>query len=131
MRVLDFVARYHGQYLTAPGGAGRQCVDLANQYLIDVWGLAEVHANAVDWPHAQIAGWRWTANSPANAPGLSALVVWGPYAAHEIGVFGHIALALAANTATLITFDQNWPDGSPCMLTVHDYGGVLGWWELP
>ena len=46
------------------------------------------------------------------------------------GVFGHIAIALAADPMALLTFDQNWPEGSPSALTLHDYGGVLGWWAL-
>lgn len=127
MKLLDFVARYNGQFLTAPGGIGGQCVDLSNQYLIDVLSDQPVRANAIDWRLASIVGMRWVANTPTNAPPAGALVVWKEYAPHGIGQYGHIALALVSDTNHLITFDQDWPIGSPCALTLHDYGGVLGW----
>lgn len=129
MTVLDFVSRYLGQYVTAPGGAGNQCVDLANEYLIEALGRAKVWANAVDWQRAQIKGMKWVNNLPNNAPKQGSLVVWGPYAPLAIGPFGHIALVLAADRMHLVTADQNYPDGSPVNLQLHTYDGVLGWQE--
>jgi|SRR5579871_4584289 len=129
MRLLAFVQLNLGIYVTAPGGDGGQCVDLANLFLIDVHGAPEIHANAIDWRQHTIGGMKWVANGPTNSPPAGAIVVWGPYAPWGIGPYGHIAVALIADGLSLITFDQNWPDGAPCQLTLHDYGGVLGWFE--
>lgn len=129
MRAIAFVRLNIGRFVTAPGGLGGQCVDLTNLYLVEVWAKAEIHANAVDWQHAAIGGMTWERNAPANHPPPGAIVVWGPYPPHGIGVFGHIAVCLTADSMDLITFDQNWPDGAPCRFTLHDYGGVVGWFR--
>lgn len=125
--LVAFITRWRGQPCNFPGGAGGQCVDLANEYLQDVWKHAPQHRNAVDWAGIALPGMRWLANSPTNTPPAGSLVVWGPYAKEEIGGFGHIAIAVYAEVMELLTFDQNWPEGSPCSLVTHDYGGVLGW----
>lgn len=129
MRTLAFLRSVLGRVVMAPGGLGGQCVDLANLYLIEVWGKPEIHANAADWQHAAVQGMTWERNAPANHPPAGAIVVWGPYAPHGIGVFGHIAVCLTADTMDLVTLDQNWPDGAPCRMTLHDYGGVIGWFR--
>src|SRR5581483_9019661 len=108
--LLRFVSRHQGQRVTAPGGLGGQCVDLANLYLVDVWAKPEIHANAVDWQSARIQGMVWEPNAPANHPNRGDIVVWRQYAPHGIGIFGHIAVCLTADGMDLITFDQNWPE---------------------
>jgi len=130
MRTLAFVQAHIGSYLTAPGGAGRQCVDLVNVYLVDAFRQLPIQRNGVDWSTVSVPGFTWTPNTPLNAPPVGSLVVWGPYAKHSISEYGHIALALVADTMTLLTFDQDWPIGAACQLTLHDYGGVLGWHQL-
>lgn len=127
MKTLDFLWRHIGQYVTAPGGAGNQCVDLVNLYLLEEWHLAHVWADACQWQHARIPGWSWVGNQPTNAPGPESIVIWCAYPPHQIGAAGHIALCVQADGMHLVTFDQNWPDGSPCRLVAHDYGGVVGW----
>jgi hypothetical protein len=127
MRTLAFVRANLGRVVQAPAGFGGQCVDLANIYLLDVWAKPEIHANAVDWQSARIQGMTWEPNGPANHPPLGSIVVWRPYAPHGIGIFGHIAIALTADAMDLVTFDQNWAEGSPCAFVLHDYGGVAGW----
>lgn len=124
---LAFVVRSNGQRLTAPGGIGGTCVDLANEYLRLCYALPHVWLNAVDWQHVRLPGWRWVANTPTNFPPPNALVVWGPAASVVVGPFGHIALAIDADIMALVSFDQNWPEGHPCTFVDHVYDGVLGW----
>jgi hypothetical protein len=123
------VGSYLGQRVTAPGGIGGECVDWANLYLVDVCGHSPIRANAVDWPHAAIAGFTWVANSPTNYPSAGDLVVWGEQWAIGVGAFGHIALVLLADRFFLVTTDQNWPDGSPVTAHAHSYLGVRGWFH--
>ena len=125
--LLSFVQRWRGQVCNVPGGAGGQCVDLANQYLQDVWKANPRRLNAVDWSRTVLPGMTWTPNSPTNTPPAYALVVWGKNAKDEIGPFGHIAVAIYGEVMQFLSFDQNWPSGAPCALVVHDYNGVLGW----
>ena len=130
MRTLAFVQAHLNQRVTAPGGIGGQCVDLANLYMQDVLQQPLVRLNAVDWRTAKISGMVWTPNSPVNSPPPDSIVIWGPNAAAGTGQYGHIAIALAADSMTLLTFDQDWPYGAPCSLTLHTYDGVLGWHQL-
>lgn len=126
--VLEFAASFQGRRVTAPGGLGGQCVDLANLWLV-ACGYSPVRANAAVWATATLAGWRWTANTPTNFPGAGAIVVWrGDVPALGIGPYGHIAVAIEADQWTLVTVDQDWPPGAGVALVAHDYTGVAGWW---
>ena len=124
--LLELVAHRLGQVVTAPGGLGGECVDWTNVYLESL-GRPLIHANAIEWSRLEVKGFAWTANTPYNAPTLGSLVVWREWSLHSIGPSGHIAIAIAADNLVLVTVDQNWPDGAPVRLVVHDYGGVLGW----
>ena len=127
MSVLGFVAKYRHRFVTAPAGLGGQCVDLANEYLIEERHQPKVWADAAQWRFATIPGMVWVQNTPTNYPSIGSLVVWGMYQPHEIGPAGHIAVVLVADPMELCKFDQNWPEGTPCEMQIHDYGGVLGW----
>lgn len=123
---IGFAQTYLGQTITARGGIGGECVDLADQWISEAYGLAHVYRNAVDWATPRITGLAWTANTPTNAPLWGNLVVWGESAAAGTGPDGHIALVLAADTMHLLTADQNWA-GRVVTLNIHPYTGVLGW----
>lgn len=127
-------ARSHlGRSWAAPGGLGGQCVDLVNLY-VSALGAPVVRRNAADWalPGALPSPWRWEPNGPVNSPPLGAVVVWrGGVPAVGIGPFGHIAVALVADSALLLSVDQGWPPGAVTALVWHSYAGVAGWWALP
>lgn len=127
MTLLDWMASVWGLRVNAPGGLGGECVDLVNLYLLQVWGQPPVRANAVDWQGMKLPDFVWTANLPDNAPPFGAIVVWGPNAAAGTGVEGHVAVALRSNRNHLFTLGQNWPTGSPVVVTHQMYAGVLGW----
>lgn len=127
MDALAFVKKWQGQSCQSAGGIGGECVDLANQYLAEVWRDPHEFKNAVDWAGIPIAGMRWVANGPTNHPPMGSLVVWRVYPPYGIGANGHIALALASAPMLLLSLDQNWNGQRYCTYTMHDYGGVLGW----
>lgn len=70
-------------------------------------------------------------NAPDNYPEPGDLVVWGM----GVGVAGHVAIAVSANTNSFQSFDQNWDtanyhdgQGNPiCRLVNHNYNYVIGW----
>jgi hypothetical protein len=127
MTPLDFAWKHLGDVVVAPGGLGGECVDLANLWLLEAYGLPHVYANAVDWRDARIRGFTWIGNTPNNQPIPGSLVVWERSADWSIGPNGHIALCLSASRLYLCTLDQNWPDHAPTRLHLHDYSGVVGW----
>lgn len=130
MNVVTWATRVVGKRLTAPGGLGGQCVDLCNVYLL-ARGLSAVRRNASGWwlPGA-VEGCEWEPNGPLNAPACGDIVVWrGNVPARLIGPDGHVAIALAADGATLLTLDQNWAGATVAALEWHDYVGVAGWWH--
>jgi hypothetical protein len=126
IRPLDFAARYLGQRVTSPGGLGGECVDLANLWVAQSWGLPHQFRNAVDWASDPLLAHPWQANTPTNAPMPGSLVVWGKNSQVGTGVNGHIAIALDADANHLVTLDQNW-GAQVVTLQMHSYEGVLGW----
>lgn len=69
-------------------------------------------------------GYDFIKNTPENFPVAGDIVVWG----REVGSYGHVAIAVTAGPSNEFqVFDQNWPQGSPCRLQVHNYYGVVGW----
>lgn len=127
MAPLTFAHEWLGKRITASGGDGGLCVDLANQWIAECCGLMHVFANAVDWAARPLPGLRWTPNMPLNAPLPGALVVWGEDAGGGTGPFGHIAMVLAADNLHLLTLDQHWLQGEIVAVNLHSYAGVLGW----
>lgn len=132
MNVVTWARVRVGQVVTAPGGLGGQCVDLANVYLVARMA-ALVRRNAADWALPGILpGWTWEPNGPVNAPPAGGLVVWRRNVTLQgIGQYGHVAIALAADPGQLLTLDQGWPEGAPVSLVWHPYVGVAGWWIPP
>jgi hypothetical protein len=114
------------------GAYGAQCVDLVQFYLRDVLRLSPLSGNAVDaWRLPLPRGLVRHTNTPINFPAQGDIVVWGQDYASGVGPNGHISVALLADALHLLTFDQNWPAGSPCAFVVHTYSGVLGWLAPP
>jgi hypothetical protein len=126
-KLLTFIRDHVGKQVRSPGGEGGQCVDL-----VELWLLALDHptvpGNAVDlWRNAPTSAYELVANGPANAPAPGDVVVWHRAPAVGIGPDGHTAVAVAADSMTLLTLDQNWPSGAYTALIVHPYTGVTGW----
>lgn len=129
-----FVHLHRGHFLDdnppgVPNPAGAQCVNLANAWL-EVLGLSPQEGNAVDFVGlSRVGGWRgsrldWERNTPRGVPTRGSLVVFsGP----ETGLPGHISVFLYGDVNEFTSFDQNWPEESPCHRQGHDYGSVVGW----
>lgn len=125
----SFIGQLHGLRVTAPGALGGQCTDLVDLYLAACHGLPAVRANAIDWPSQSLSGFSWLVNTPTNFPDCGDIVVWGENALAGTGAYGHVAIAVLADTYELVTFDQNWPIGNPCDFVLHSYNGVMGWFH--
>lgn len=125
--LLPFIKQHNGEYVRSATGLGRQCVDLV-QLWWEAMGRPWVSGNASTlYGAAPCPPFVRVANRPYNAPVEGAVVVWHEWAPLAIGADGHCAVVVAASPRVLLTFDQDWPTGAPCRLTLHDYGGVVGW----
>lgn len=126
----EFVAKYDGKVVTAPGGLGGQCVDLANLYVQEVFSYPHEWKNAIDWWGATPDDYVWIRNDPTNLaqiPPRGSLMVWGPNSGVGTGALGHIDVVLSAGPYTFVGFDQNWPIGAGAHHQAHSYAGVIGW----
>ena len=122
----EFRNRYNGKYLEVAGSpnAKNQCVDLANGYIRDVLGHAIIEwTNAEDFPAKCMDFCDWIPNTPKGVPEKGDIVIWD-FSTDE---YGHIAVFISGNTRSFVSFDQNWPVGSPCHEQTHNYNNVIGW----
>jgi len=129
MTLPSFIAAWLGKPCQYDQIVLAECVDLVNQWAVSGLGKPRLWGNACDLlAQANPAVWWRTANGPTNAPAPGAIVCWkGDVTVHGIGPYGHTAICVSADAGWLVTFDQDWPPGSPPGLVVHDYQGVAGW----
>lgn len=127
----EWLAEVQGRAIDLDGAYGAQCMDLVNDYLDQVADVPHVAGNAIDLPRNPPHGFRWVANAPSNAPRWGDILVWGQNARAGTGPYGHTAVAVLADSAHLVSTDQNWPPGHATHLVYHTYAGVLGWWARP
>lgn len=127
MNLREFVDKYNGkfvEYHSYGTGALNQCVDVCNQYIVEVLGLtAIIGTNAQDFPSkANPADYDYIVNTPLGVPEAGDLVIF-----KSTDNVGHISIFLEGNANLFTSFDQNYPTGSPCQKVSHNYRNVLGW----
>lgn len=123
-----FVATRLYDYVTVDRGAGRQCVDLVEDYVASCHGLPHIPGNAIDlYANADHALYIKVMNTPNNYPAQGDVVIWSQTPALSIGPYGHCAVAIAADVNHLVTLDQDYPLMSRVDVVAHSYVGVYGW----
>lgn len=126
MTLDQFIAKYKGkfvEYHSYNPNAKNQCVDLANQYIVEVLGLpAIIGTNAQDFPSKKGNNFTWIPNTPDGLPNKGDLMIFKS----SDGV-GHISIFIEGNLSLFKSFDQNYPTGSACSVVQHNYRNVLGW----
>lgn len=129
--LAQFVAYWSGRYCDFDGYYGGQCVDEADFYIRDVWGLPPFFVNgAVDLFGHRPDAIEWIANEVGNAkqfPRPGDLIIWHLDAKIGTGVNGHVAVCVRASGTSFVSLDENWPLGARPHLVTHDYEGVRGW----
>lgn len=124
----QFIDQYLGkqvEYHSYSSGAKYQCVDLANQYIIDVLELTPViGTDAKDFPlKINTSEFEVIKNTPEFLPKQGDIAVWNGRVG---GGAGHIAV-VRDGKATLTTFnsiDQNWSKPLYVTLEAHNYSNV-------
>lgn len=126
MTLDEFVTKYLGKYVEYHSygtGALNQCVDLVNQYIVEVLGLpAIIGTNAQDFPSKAGSNYDYILNTPTGVPSKGDLVIF-----KSADNVGHISIFLEGNANLFTSLDQNYPTGSPVKKVSHNYRNVLGW----
>lgn len=123
MTIDQFFNKYNGkfvEYHSYGSGALNQCVDIVNQYIKEVLNLTPIiGTDAKDFPKKyNKSEFDWIPNTPTGVPEKGDIIVWST---------NHIAIINTANVNNFVSFDQNYPTGSPCKFVTHNYNGVSGW----
>jgi surface antigen len=125
MTVWAFITAYLGQSNVGDTAANQgQCVGLVEKWL-DANGKPHIWGNAKDLlANADRTSFTVVKNTPTNVPPMGAIICWD--ASWGDGD-GHTAVVVAANVNRLAVFEQNDPEGAPCVVSTHSYAGIAGW----
>lgn len=132
--LAQFVAYWNHRYCDFDHAYGQQCVDEADFYLRDVWGIPPFFVTgAVDLFGHRPDKILWITNDAGNAkqfPRPGDMVIWHLDATVGTGVNGHVDIWLRGNGINFVGFDENWPLNASPHEVFHNYQGVRGWGRL-
>lgn len=126
MNVKDILAKWNGKYVDWDKFYGYQCVDWYRQYCHEL-GLSQSPgvAGAKDiWNSYNKSDFTKINNAATNYPQRGDIVIWKEYPGNP---YGHVGVADTATANDFVSYDQNWPVGSPVHPQPHNYDYVLGW----
>lgn len=133
MTYNDFIYKWNQRFVDYDHAFGNQCVDLMRQYCQDVFGVNGYTAipprgNAKDIFKNFQNNQYFTKiyNTPTGIPKKGDIIFWTTYL-FLYGWAGHVAIYDSGDLYNIISFDQNYPTGSPCHFQKHSYKGCLGW----
>lgn len=126
MNVKDILTKWNGKYVDWDGFYGYQCVDWYRQYCHE---LGQVQSPGVagakdTWNSFNKSDFTKINNGSTNYPQRGDVVIWKEYPGNP---YGHVGVADTADANSFVSYDQNWPVGSPVHPQPHNYDHVLGW----
>lgn len=127
MNIQDFFVKYNGQYVDYDGAYGNQCVDLFRQYLKDLFDITNspLVVGACDiWDRYLTDKFDRYENTIEAEPIEGDIIIWKKTTSLP---YGHVAICHTAAVNSFVSFDQNWPTGTPCHFVTHQYNNVAGW----
>jgi hypothetical protein len=113
MDLQEFVAKYKGKVVDFDGAYGAQCVDLARQYMAEVWGFtkqpeAVIGASVFFFQHSQRPIQYKLCNcvpyTGAVQPPIGALLIFKSSGTNQ---YGHIAICLNTTSQDMTVFEQD------------------------
>ncbi len=130
MTLNDFISKYKNKKVDFDGAYGGQCVDLFNQYLVDMLGINNpiqmfpVASAYQIWDYAKDnEKFERITNDPNAIPVAGDIIVWGK----GVGPHGHVAIYVSGDVMKFVSFDQNWNSIQKCVEVNHNYDDVIGW----
>jgi hypothetical protein len=131
----DFLRLNNGQFMDWDNAYGAQCVDLFNFYNDQVigapWIGTPLTGGAADlWVNFDNSIARdyyvRVGNTPDFVPQRGDVMIWAANTP-ATGPAGHVGICTGeGNTDYFVSFDQNYPTGTPCHNERHSYTGVYG-----
>jgi surface antigen len=122
MKTLEqFISDYDGKFKDFDGIYPNQCKDLFSYYNREVVGnLNYVIGDAKNLlDNAPIEYYE-----RVGVPMCGDIIVWGT----GIGEYGHVAIFLYKKSDNeFVSFDQNFPKGTPCHKQTHNYKNIIGY----
>ena len=101
MTLENFINKYDGkfvEYHSFSANAKNQCVDLANQYIVEVLGLpAIIGTNAQQFPDKGGDSYTYILNTPTGVPQKGDLMIWS--SADNVG---HIGIFVSGDANKLL-----------------------------
>lgn len=121
----QFFNTYNGKFVDFDGAYGAQCFDLVNKWstTLGYRPFSGLYASGI---YQQPQGnYSQIPNSPTAVPQAGDIIVWNN---RYGGGYGHTGIATGeGDTNYFVSFDQNYPTGSPSKPVRHSYDGVIGW----
>jgi len=123
MNFDEFISKYDDDYVDIDGMYGNQCKDLFSAYNDEVVGVPfYVFGNANQlFDAAPDEYYEKIKNTPDGVPQKGDVIIW------STAPYGHVAIFVSGDMNSFISFDQNFPVGSPCHTQNHNYNNVIGW----
>lgn len=120
MTAREFFFKYNTRYLDFDGQFGAQCKDLFNFYNKEVVGAPRIYGHAKDlWTSTTaLKYYHRIPNTWTFVPREGDVMVWPAWSANP---YGHVAIVSHGNLLWFVSFDQNWPLGTPCHFQTHNY----------
>lgn len=118
----NFIREHKGETVTAQGGYGGQCVDLAVLWF-EANDLKRVWANAKDWAQhgdniTPFMSWKGE-----SKPQVGDLIIWGKTWGRG---YGHLAIFMAGTKNNFRSLEQNNPVGANVRIKTHNSAGITG-----
>jgi len=143
MTLQEFVGEYKGKPVDFDKAYGAQCVDLAREYMKEVWGLSKQPEGVVGaadffFKHGERPTQRELCNCVAytgsTIPPTGSLVIFKSSGANK---YGHIAICIEASQNEITVFEQDGiandkarENGMPqkgAYIGTWNYNRLLGW----
>lgn len=136
----DFFRKYENKFVDYDKSFGCQCVDLIRQFVKEIYKVNPYTAiPTTGWAKNIFLNFKENQyfkkilNTPSNIPQKGDIIFWTNYPL-LYGKEGHTSIVKEADLYSIISFDQNYPTGSPCRFVkhgtnklYHGYRGCLGW----
>jgi hypothetical protein len=124
MTLEEFFNAWNGKKNDFDGIYEHQCVDLVKQYVKDVLNAPTWTGEPKDYGSlAPKSHFTHQKNTLLYIPPAGAIGIWDGNVGEG---HGHVAIVTTASLMRFVSFDQNWPKGSPCILVNHNYKNVTG-----
>ena len=124
MNLQEFIEKYNGKHVEYDGVSPNQCVDLVKAYNQEVIGGSPLSGDAYTYTrNERPETYQYRKNDPLFNPPIGSVGIWNT----KVGKGrGHLGIITHATLFSFVSFNQNWPEGSPSKLVNHNYKNVVG-----